>query len=262
MHFSISKTCGESHKYMQNPGLMDRNNVLRNAQRLTKDDSITRSINEHSYPDNESLLAHDSLKMSSEVIQLDFNNDELLSDNEVGEKTVVRSISMVRSSKNVRGRKLTSTTEQNMYRELTRHRCNAFEDIDIDSVSTNSSSSDNNDDSNDNNNILTITDGEYGNTDSVDNVEINSIRESSEGGELPVVVAARNQQLQLKERSSQTFAHQDDIMLTKEQIALTDLFLMLEKSGAPLNLFDRIIDWSQQNINLLKTYQVDKRSCF
>ena len=262
MHFFISKTCGESHKYMQNPGLMDRNNVLRNAQRLTKDDSITRSINEHSYPDNESLLDNDSLKMSSEVIQLDFDNDELLSDNEVGEKTVVRSISMVRSSKNVRGRKLTSTTEQNMYRELTRHRCNAFEDIDIDSVSTNSSSSENNDDSNDNNNILSITDGEYGNTDSVDNVEINSIRESSEGGELPVVVAARNQQLQLKERSSQTFAHQDDIMLTKEQIALTDLFLMLEKSGAPLNLFDRIIDWSQQNINLLKTYQVDKRSCF
>jgi len=245
MHFSRSKTCGESHKYMQNPGLMDRNNVLGNAHRLTKDDSITRSINDHSNPDNESLQDHDSMNMSTEVIQLDFNNDEpQLSVNEAGENTVVRSISVVRSSQKVQGRKLTTTTEQNMYQELTRHNRKPFEDIDIDSVSTNSSSSDN-DDSNDDNNILAITDGEDRNTDFVDNSVIDSIRESTEGGELTVVAAARNQQLQLKERSSQTFAHQNDIMLTKEQIALIDLFLMLEKSGAPLNLFDRIIDWSQ-----------------
>ena len=37
---------------------------------------------------------------------------------------------------------------------------------------------------------------------------------------------------------------------------------MLEKSGAPLNMFDRIVDWSQDNIDILQTYQVDKRSKF
>ena len=50
------------------------------------------------------------------------------------------------------------------------------------------------------------------------------------------------------------------MILTREKITLTYLFLILEKSGAPLNMFDRIVDWYQENVDILQTYQVDKQS--
>ena len=261
MHYSRSKRCGDIHNYMKNPGIMDREQILTRGKILPENHSVPKAIIEHINPPTNEDFTNVNNSFSTDVLQIDGDEDDVSDFDPMD--TVVRTVSTFINPSESNVRSITSTTEAYTHKPLSRTNMKIFQDLDneadeLQSLVSISSTVDDQEEEEDNMNSSSDVSSEKDN----DPILMENVDASFNDTCFETSLSNYEHQLGLKEKASELLDFQKDVMLTREQIALSDLFLMLEKSGAPLNMFDRIVDWSQDNIDILQTYQVDKRAKF
>ena len=261
MHYSRSKRCCDIHNYLKNPGIMDRERILTRGKILPENHSVPKAIIQHSNPHTNKDFTNVNNSFSTKVLQIDGDEDHFSDFDPMD--TVVRTVSTFINPSESNVRSITSTTEAYTHKPLSRTNVKIFQDLEneadeLKSLMSSFSTVDHQEEEDDNMNLSSDVSSEEDKDPILkDNIEI-----SFNDNCLETSLSNSEHKLRLKEKASELLDFQNDVILTREQIALSDLFLMLEKSGAPLNMFDRILDWSQDNIDILQTYRVDKRSKF
>ena len=240
-HYRRNKMCLDMNAHYQDPLNMDPKNSVRKATKLSV------------YSNN------NGNEMRTDAFQFTSDNEVDLSDSDES-LLFLRTITQNKDSR-FSERDLISRTAVSVQHNIAVERYNLQSNLDALSLHSQSSSESSSVDLN----VDMDTDLITSPTNEIESSQIynsNAFNRSLTCTESCVNNESIPQHGSFKTKNQLLSDFQQNLLITKEQIALVDLFFLLEKSGAPITTFDRVVEWGQTHANILATRQTMKRTAF